>query len=229
MSSDKKQQIITAFENLDSEMLASILDEKYLYQGIPKSRFVDGLERHFAKFRNGNLPFTAYPANVPYIAEHAKSYCFINGEGFCYLSLLLVEKNNEITDISLFYCSQSEHAEITSRDEMRIFYLEDYEEHREGDKMTTAKNISDNAVAFLENRMREDGFLRMKFYRTWYLDYLEYFDVVAWEDGNIYSFEEQFMKYIWQLEVFLQYAKKKKPHSNSGLNSSAFPFLPKRC
>ena len=52
---NKKQLIITAFENLDADMLEVLLNDGQAYQDVPKDIFVEELRRYFTKIKTSSF------------------------------------------------------------------------------------------------------------------------------------------------------------------------------
>ena len=48
----KKQQIITAFENLDADALEQLLDDYKTYEDVPKKLFVDRYREYFQNLKD---------------------------------------------------------------------------------------------------------------------------------------------------------------------------------
>lgn len=198
ISVNKLQLIITAFENLDADMLEIILEEDRVYDGYPKEIFVHRFRQYFdeaKKHSYGSPPFNAYIGKVDDTAVEQKAYNFISEEGVWAFGLSFEGNQYQVTDINLQSHIDSPLRIPVTYIEPHIFYLDDKWDYIETEELVRLKSVVSAAVDEIESELVENGFLNLAFCRQWFYEYLAFYDLDAYFADTLYSFQKKYMVY----------------------------------
>jgi hypothetical protein len=101
-----KETILKYICNMDTEMLSTVLDDNRTYQEATKSVFIGKLEDVFREYKSKGdtelIPSLGYCGSEECTNQGCKGYSFFGNVSNEYLSLILEEKNGEVTDI--YHC-----------------------------------------------------------------------------------------------------------------------------
>ena len=195
---NKLQLIITAFENLDANMLELLLEEDRVYDGYPKEIFVQWFREYFDEVKKhpyGAPPFNAYMGKVYDTPVEQTAYNFINEQGVWAFGFSFDRDQHHFTDIhQQLYIDSPLQIPVTYL-EPHIFYLDDKFDYTETDELSHLKSVLSDAVSEIETELLENGFLKLAFCRQWFYEYLDFYDLDAYFADTLYSFQKKYMVY----------------------------------
>lgn len=195
---NKLQLIITAFENLDANMLELLLEEDRVYDGYPKEIFVQRFREYFDEVKKHPYdapPFNAYIGKVYDTPVEQTAYNFINEQGVWAFGFSFDRDQHHFTDIhQQLYIDSPLQIPVTYL-EPHIFYLDDKFDYTETDELSHLKSVLSDAVSEIETELLENGFLKLAFCRQWFYEYLDFYDLDAYFADTLYSFQKKYMVY----------------------------------
>ena len=195
---NKLQLIITAFENLDANMLELLLEEDRVYDGYPKEIFVQRFREYFDEVKKHPYcapPFNAYIGKVYDTPVEQTAYNFINEQGVWAFGFSFDRDQHHFTDIhQQLYIDCPLQIPVTYL-EPHIFYLDDKFDYTETDELSHLKSVLSDAVSEIETELLENGFLKLAFCRQWFYEYLDFYDLDAYFADTLYSFQKKYMVY----------------------------------
>lgn len=195
---NKLQLIITAFENLDANMLELLLEEDRVYDGYPKEIFVQRFREYFDEVKKHPYdapPFNAYIGKVYDTPVEQTAYNFINEQGVWAFGFSFDRDQHHVTDIhQQLYIDSPLQIPVTYL-EPHIFYLDDKFDYTETDELSHLKSVLSDAVSEIETELLENGFLKLAFCRQWFYEYLDFYDLDAYFADTLYSFQKKYMVY----------------------------------
>lgn len=111
---------------MDTEMVASLLDDDKTYEDVPKYEFLHLLEKAFDKFRaEGDTQLNVFTGECLNCYPTCPGRCFVGNQSRMYMPLIFEETDGQVTD--LCECSAFEHHFSDSELNGRIWLKEDEE------------------------------------------------------------------------------------------------------
>ena len=210
----KKQQIITAFENLDADALEQLLDDNKTYEDVPKKLFVDRYREYFQNLKDDEeliCDFKAFPGKCNLCSKGKKGYSFVNSQNICYAKLLFIEVEDDFLDI--YSCSDFDSSNkdisdcyggISFCDDEKVGFMLSFDDLVEKDFCITA-------VKEIEDKINENKILPLEFIKDWRNKYNPvYGDLNIFERKN-YSFINLVKNYLGSIRNavnFIELSKK---------------------
>lgn len=204
----KKEQIITAFENLDADALEKLLDDNITYQDVPKKLFVDRYREYFQNFIEDEeviCDFKAYPGKCNGCSKGIKGYSFVNSQDTCYAELLFIEGDDDFLDI--YSCSDfdSTNLEISDCygglsfcDDEKVGYMLTFDELVE-------KEFCLNAIQEIENEIKKCKILPLEFIIAWQKKYHPYYGELKFFERKNFSFVSLMQNYLGSIRNALNF------------------------
>ncbi|WP_234111129.1 hypothetical protein [Chryseobacterium sp. R2A-55] len=205
---NKLQLIITAFENLDANMLELMLEEDRVYDGYPKEILVQRFREYFDEVNKhpyGAAPFNAYMGKVYDTPVKQTAYNFVNELGLWAFGFSFDGDQHHVTDIRQQWCIDSPSQMPLTYLEPNIFYLDDKFDYTETDELSQLKSVLSDAVSEIETELMENGFLKLDFCRQWFYEYLDFYDLDAYFDSTLYSFQKKYIEYALSIDEIIHY------------------------
>lgn len=209
----KKQLIITAFENLDADMLEVLLNDGQAYQDVPKDIFIKELRRYFTKiktYEGVDLNFKACKGHCGSCNKEKTGYSFINSENVSMMSLIFDETEDDYTDIYKCGSFSPIDKEIETEWSSISFYEEDKVNY-----LPTAKNFQDErlstkAVKEIETEIENEGILSADFCVEWYQNYEKLQNWSEIFNGKTYRYKKEVKDHISKLSFVVSMMKAEK-------------------
>lgn len=134
----------------------------------------------------------------------AKSgFNFINEEGYCYLTIALNEENGNLRTIEQDWHIEPINQKWKNHNDMHIVYLDDKAGFEEDVDYIKKKVACNKFLGKICAKQDEDVFISMKFAKFLYSFFTEYFNVDDYINNDIYSFQEEFSRIFWSLEMLV--------------------------
>lgn len=202
----KKELTISAFENLDFEMLEVLLNDGHAYQDVPKDVFVKELRRYFSeikKFDDTKFDFKAHKGVCTKCNKGKTGFSFINSDNECMMSLIFEENEDDFTDI--YKCSSFQTFDKNVDDEWTgiYFYEEDNINYSPSAKNTQDEKLAIQAVTEIENEIETEVVLSADFCINWYHQYEQLDDWGEIIKGKIYKYKKQVKAYLFNLSFIV--------------------------
>lgn len=205
---NKKQQIITAFENLNADALDILLDEKRTYQDVPKSIFVNKIRELFLGLTEDQFvtcDFKAYPGTCNQCSKGAKGYSFVNSENSCYAHIIFEESEDEFTDI--YSCNDfcSSHSDIKETfyginfdDDQKVGFMLSFDELVE-------KEFCLRATDEIKLELKEKKVLSVEFMLNWRDKYGRNYDNIDIFNNVRFTFTTEIRGYLGSIRNALDF------------------------
>lgn len=196
---DKKQLIISAFENLDVNLLDVLLDDDKTFSNVSKKTFVAVYAR-FVRFIKRipefDTTYKSYKAFCDLEDERREGIAFVNNDVICYIKLIFTYHEDEITGIR--QCKSLETSEIEiSKTMIGISFYKDEEKCFKADKdFYEISTTCQDAVNILQNHIEEEGALSMSSIRSWFLAHEDFYIDKVLPCGYSYSECAEFINYF---------------------------------
>lgn len=223
MKTNKKQLIISAFENLDAEMLDVLLNDDQSYMDVPKDVFIAELRKSFQEHKddwNYKVDFKAFPGECKSCNKGKTGYSFINSDGECYMSMVFEESEEDFTDIYKCSCFDTYDKKIEEEWAGISFYEEDKVTYLPTEKNLRDQKQSEFAVKILEKELKNEGFLSSDFCINWFKSYKYLDDYSEIFDGKLYHYKKKVRSYLSAVSYIVELMK---------LNETAKEFFEEFC
>lgn len=209
----KKQLIISAFENLDAEMLEILLNDGQTYQDVPKDVFVEELKRYFSEVKNFEdtpFDFKAYKGVCNKCNKEKKGFSFINSSNECMMSLVFEENEEGFTDIYKCGSFHTFEKEIENEWIGISFYEEDHVNYLPSSKNLQDEKWANRAVKEIEENIKKEGVLFAEFCINWYYENKKLDDLSEIFEGKFYRYKKKVKSYINQLRFIVKMLENEK-------------------
>ena len=210
---NKKQLIITAFENLDADMLEVLLNDRQAYQDVHKDIFVEELRRYFTKiktYEGVDLNFKACKGHCGSCNKEKTGYSFINSENVSMMSLIFDETEDDYTDIYKCGSFSPLDKEIETEWSSISFYEEDKVNYLPTVKNFQDERLSNKAVKEIETEIENEGILSANFCVDWYQNYEKLQNWSEIFNGKTYRYKKEVIDYISKLSFVVSMMKAEK-------------------
>lgn len=199
----KKQQIISAFENLDATMLDVLLNDDQPYQDVPKQLFVSELKKHFNRILNDDYymkDYKAYKGTCQNCNKGKSGYSFINSKGQSFMSMVFEESEDDFTDIYKCGSFCTENKEIEEGMHGIFFYKDDEVNYISTNENIIEQKRCDAALEELNREIENEGILSKKFYIPWVEKYGDINDISKVFTGEMYSYQVKIKSILFSLD-----------------------------
>lgn len=153
------------------------------------------------------------------------AYNFINEHGVWVFGLSFDGDQHHITDIRLQRNIDSLLQVPVTYLEPHVFFIDDKWDYIETEELTELKSLLSDAVDEIESELLENGFLKLDFCRQWFFEYLEFYDLDAYFDYNIYSFQKKYIEYALSIYEIIHYYESEKMAEKYWRKFMAIPVL----
>ncbi len=196
--SERKRLVISAFENLDANLLEVVLDDSRFYSKVPKSLFLE-VYRRFVYFIKKSPEFDtryqAYSATAIIDEITVNGFIFVNGDGICYLKLAFEESDDDYLDI--WQCKKLSTDEVAVSKTMGgiSFYDDEKKDFFPDDDYEMICLTCMQEVDKLQKMRNEEGALSRKSISNWFIDNENFFVEYVLPFGYYYSKCAEFINY----------------------------------
>lgn len=171
---NKKQLILKAFEDLDADMLAVLLNDGQSYQDVHKETFVAAIKSYFSELREDDrykMDFRAAEGICTKCSKGKTGYAFVNSDGESFMSMVFEETENDFSDI--YKCSgfKTLEKEIKHQWQGINFYDDDKTDYIPTELNIREQKECDRAVLVLKDEIEKEGILSRDFYIPWIKTY----------------------------------------------------------
>lgn len=196
---DKKDLIISAFENLDASALDNLLNDNQTYQDVSKLLFVERYREYFQNLIEDEsviCDFKAFSGKCEGCSKGKTGYSFVNSEGICFGEFVFVEDENDFSDIYVCHNFSSSNEDIldnyngiTFCDDEKVGYKLTFDELIE-------KDFCIKAINEIENEQKKNNILSLDFIKDWQRKYHPYYGEIKIFDTKNYSFISLVKNYL---------------------------------
>lgn len=207
----KKTQIISAFENLDADMLDVLLNDGQSYMDVPKEIFVKELRRYFKAQLDDwdyKIDYKAYPGECSKCNKGKTGYSFINSDNECYMSMVFEENDDDFTDIYKCACFNTYDKEIEEEWLGISFYEEDKITYLPTEKNIRDEKESQRAVKTFKDEITTEGILSADFCINWLESFEHLADISEVFDGKFYRYKKRVKSYINKISSVVDMMRK---------------------